>query len=252
MASRKHETAAPARTRALLVKAHPWHGISIGPEAPEVVTTFVELVPTDTVKYELDKASGLLKIDRPQQYSNICPTPYGFIPQTLCAERVGAFCAQRTGRRGIVGDGDPMDICILTEKDITHGNILVQAIPIGGLRMLDGQEADDKIVAVLRHDVTYGSWRDLSACPAPLLDRLRHYFLTYKQSPDRLAAPCEITHVYGREEAFEVIRQSHEDYRRHFGGLMGLLDSHDDSRAPGRKRPPASRDRSASSRARRG
>ena len=124
------------------------------------------------------------------------------------------MCSDRTGRPGIVGDGDPMDICVLTEKDITHGNILVQAIPIGGLRMLDGSEADDKILAVLLGDVAFGSWRDISDCPAPLLDRLRHYFLTYKQSPDRIAAPCEITHVYGREEAFEVIRRSHDDYRR--------------------------------------
>ena len=207
----------------ILVKSHPWHGVAIGAEAPEVVTTFVELVPSDTVKYELDKVTGLLKIDRPQQYSNVCPTPYGFIPQTLCAEKVGGLCSERTGRPGIVGDGDPMDICVLTEKDISHGNILVQAIPIGGLRMLDGKEADDKILAVLLGDVAFGSWRDISDCPAPLLDRLRHYFLTYKQSPDRIAAPCEITHVYGREEAFEVIRRSHEDYRDHFGALTGLL-----------------------------
>jgi inorganic pyrophosphatase len=118
-----------------------------------------------------------------------------------------------------------MDICLLTEKDITHGNVLVQAIPIGGLRMLDGSEADDKILAVLLNDAVYGRWRDLSDCPAPLLDRLRHYFLTYKQSPDRIAAPCEITHVYGREEAYEVIRRSHADYRRHFGEFTGLLDT---------------------------
>ncbi|HVQ30232.1 MAG TPA: inorganic pyrophosphatase [Vicinamibacteria bacterium] len=213
------------RALSILVKSHPWHGVAIGAEAPAVVTTFVELVPSDTVKYELDKVTGLLKIDRPQQYSNVCPTPYGFIPQTLCAEKVGELCSERTGRPGIVGDGDPMDICVLTEKDITHGNILVQAIPIGGLRMLDGSEADDKIVAVLLDDVAFGSWRDISDCPAPLLDRLRHYFLTYKQSPDRIAAPCEITHVYGREEAFEVIRRSHEDYRDHFGSLTGLLAS---------------------------
>ena len=213
------------RALSILVKSHPWHGVAIGAEAPAVVTTFVELVPSDTVKYELDKVTGLLKIDRPQQYSNVCPTPYGFIPQTLCAEKVGELCSERTGRPGIVGDGDPMDICVLTEKDITHGNILVQAIPIGGLRMLDGSEADDKILAVLLDDVAFGSWRDISDCPAPLLDRLRHYFLTYKQSPDRIAAPCEITHVYGREEAFEVIRRSHEDYRDHFGSLTGLLAS---------------------------
>ena len=231
----------------ILVKAHPWHGVSMGAEAPEVVTTFVELVPADTVKYELDKATGLLKIDRPQQYSNICPTPYGFIPQTLCAERVGELCSQRTGRPGIVGD-DPMDICVLTEKDITHGNILVQAIPIGGLRMLDGTEADDKILAVLRDDAMYGSWRDVSDCPPPLLDRLRHYFLTYKQSPDRIATHCEITHVYGREEAFEVIRRSHDDYRHHYGAWAGLLGAPRPAPRPGAARPRGRRPRPSSRR----
>jgi inorganic pyrophosphatase len=237
MRARKPKDGQLIHALGIVVKSHPWHGVSMGPEAPHVVTTFVELVPADTVKYELDKATGLLKIDRPQQYSNICPTPYGFIPQTLCAERVGELCSQRTGRRGIVGDGDPMDICVLTEKDITHGNILVQAIPIGGLRMLDGTEADDKILAVLKDDAMYGSWRDVSDCPPPLLDRLRHYFLTYKQSPDRIATHCEITHVYGREEAFEVIRRSHDDYRRHFGEWAGLLAMPDAAAAAGARQP---------------
>jgi len=237
MPATKRRRTAALEAASILVKAHPWHGVPIGADAPGVVTTFVELVPSDTVKYELDKATGLLKIDRPQQYSNVCPTPYGFIPQTLCAEKVGALCSERTGRPRIVGDGDPMDICVLTEKDISHGNILVQAIPIGGLRMLDGNEADDKILAVLLNDVVFGSWRDISDCPAPLLDRLRHYFLTYKQSPDRIAERCEITHVYGREEAFEVIRRSHEDYRDHFGSLAGLLAPKEPpTSAPGRAR----------------
>src|SRR5215471_8635692 len=98
----------------LLLRAHPWHGVAIGKSAPAVVTAYMELVPSDTVKYELDKATGLLKVDRPQKFSNVCPTLYGFIPRTLCAERVGHFCSEKTGRKGIVGDGDPMDVCILT------------------------------------------------------------------------------------------------------------------------------------------
>ena len=118
-----------------------------------------------------------------------------------------------------------MDICLLTEKDITHGNVLVQAIPIGGLRMLDGSEADDKILAVLAERRHVRELARHLRLPGPLLDRLRHYFLTYKQSPDRFATPCEITHVYGREEAYEVIRRSHADYRRHFGEFTGLLDT---------------------------
>ncbi len=212
MKARRRTPGGPPR---LAYRAHPWHGVPMGKDAPRVVTTYIEIVPTDTVKYELDKATGILRMDRPQQYSNVCPSLYGFIPQTLCAERVGALCSERTGRRGIVGDGDPMDICVLTEKAISHGDILVQAIPIGGLRMIDGQEADDKIVAVLSEDAVFGSLRDITECPAPLVDRLRHYFLTYKQGPSRAAHAVEITHVYGREEAHEAIRLSHEDYVAH-------------------------------------
>ena len=203
-------------------RAHPWHGVSMGKDAPRVVTTYIEIVPTDTVKYEMDKRTGILRMDRPQQYSNVCPSLYGFIPRTLCAERVGALCSERTGRPGTLGDGDPMDVCVLTEKEISHGDILVQAIPIGGLRMIDGKEADDKIMAVLSGDAVFGSIQDIAQCPAPLVDRLRHYFLTYKQGPDRAAHAVEITHVYGRDEAHEAIRRSAQDYEAHLAdGTIG-------------------------------
>jgi inorganic pyrophosphatase len=199
-----------------LHRAHPWHGVSIGPDAPRACTVYIEIVPTDTVKYEIDKDTGLLRMDRPQQYSNVCPSLYGFIPQTLCGDRVAALCMERTGRRGIVGDADPMDICVLTERPISHGDVLVEAVPIGGLRMLDGDEADDKIVAVLKNDAGYGAYGDIAAAPKALLDRLRHYFLTYKQAPDRLTTVVEITDVYGRDEAHELILRSQEDYTAAF------------------------------------
>ncbi|NLE36305.1 MAG: inorganic pyrophosphatase, partial [Bacteroidales bacterium] len=141
-------------------RSHPWHGIDIGNSAPEVVMTFVEMVPTDTVKYEMDKVSGYLKLDRPQRYSNVVPALYGFIPMTLTGEKVADRTMEKTGLSGIRGDGDVMDICILTEKDITHGDILVQARPIGGFRMIDGTEADDKIIAVLHNDAVYGEYAD--------------------------------------------------------------------------------------------
>jgi inorganic pyrophosphatase len=193
-------------------RAHPWHDVPIGDDAPRRVTAYVEIVPTDTVKYEMDKATGILRIDRPQQYSNVCPSLYGFLPRTLCGERVGALSGERTGRTGIVGDGDPMDVCVLTEKEISHGDILVRAIPIGGLRMVDGHEADDKIVAVLEGDAVFGGYRDIADCPPGLVERLRHYFLTYKQGPDRAGHIVEITHVYDRDEAYEAIRRSLDDY----------------------------------------
>ncbi|CCE21929.1 inorganic pyrophosphatase [Methylotuvimicrobium alcaliphilum] len=197
-------------------RAHPWHGIHPGDEAPNIVTAFIEIVPSDTVKYEIDKVSGFLKIDRPQKFSNMIPTLYGFIPQTFCAEQVAEFAEQKSGREVIGGDGDPLDICVLSERNVSHGDILLQAIPIGGFRMLDGGEADDKIIAVMKGDTFYRQWNDVSDCPVSYIDRLKHYFLTYKHLPDE-ASICEITQVYGREEAHEVIRRSLADYQSHFG-----------------------------------
>jgi len=207
----------------VLFRAHPWHGVSPGSEAPNVLTAFIEIVPSDTVKYELDKVSGLMRVDRPQRYSNASPTLYGFIPQTLCAEQVAARCEAQSGRSDIVGDDDPLDICVLAENPIAHGNVLVEAIPIGGLRILDGRAADDKIIAVLAGDASYGQFRDIHDCPAGLLERLKHYFLTYKQPPDGSSPKVEISQVYGREEAHEVIRRSQADYASRFAGLSDFL-----------------------------
>jgi len=192
--------------------AHPWHGISAGKNAPKQVSVYIEIVPSDTVKYELDKESGLLKVDRPQKFSNVCPTPYGFIPQTFCGSNIAAFCKQQTNYADMVGDGDPLDICILTEK-LVHGNILMQAIPIGGLRMIDNNEADDKIIAVMKDDITYGGYTDITDVPARLIDRLKHYFLTYKLKPGEVNNQVEITHVYNKEEAYKVIEASLLDYK---------------------------------------
>jgi len=206
----------------VLFKPHPWHGISPGEHLPEVMQCFIEVVPSDTLKYEIDKVSGYLKVDRPQKYSNICPALYGFVPKTFCGDEVAAFSLERTGRT-LEGDGDPLDVCILTDRPIQHGNILVECIPIGGLRMIDHNEADDKILAVLKSDATYGAWTDITQVPASMLDRLRHYFLTYKQAPDLGSSGCEISHVYGREDAHEVIRRSRNDYEKRFGNLEEIL-----------------------------
>ncbi|MDD5360775.1 MAG: inorganic pyrophosphatase [Ignavibacteria bacterium] len=206
-----------------ILKAHPWHGVHIGNNAPQIVTTYIEIVPTDTLKFELDKQTGYLKIDRPQLYSNICPTPYGLIPQTYCGDRVAEYCCSKTGRNGIKGDGDPLDICVLTEKVITHNDILLNAVPIGGLRMIDGNEADDKIIAVMHKDNIFGGWDDISDCPTSLIERIRHYFLTYKEAPGADKRICEITHIYGREEAYEVIKRSREDYLEKYSDINDLL-----------------------------
>jgi inorganic pyrophosphatase len=210
----------------LLFKAHPWHGVSIGRKAPELLTAYIEIVPDDEVKFEVDKQSGYLRIDRPQKYSNVCPTLYGLIPQTFCGDGVAELSAERAGRPGIVGDGDPLDICVLTEKVISHGDVLVQAVPIGGLRMIDDDEADDKIIAVMEGDMIYGGLQDISQCPAPVLDRIMHYFLTYKQPPEGGGTPeVDIPAVYGAVEAREVIARAQRDYTDRFAAAQRLLET---------------------------
>jgi len=201
---------------ATLFQAHPWHGVPPGdPEG--VVNAYIEIVPSDVVKYELDKPSGHLRIDRPQRYSSLAPSLYGFVPQTYCGEQVASRSSERTGLPGMRGDGDPMDICVLTEKSNAHGGFLLHARAIGGLRMVDGDEADDKVLAVLEQDLVFGKMHDVSQVPQGLVDRLRHYFLSYKQLPGPGARNVQIAEVYGREEAVEVLRRSIEDYRAKFG-----------------------------------
>ena len=215
-----------ARLMGLRYKSHPWHGIEVGDNAPNVITAFIEMVPTDTVKYELDKVSGYIKIDRPQKDSNVIPALYGFVPQSFCGESVANYCMQQSGREDIVGDSDPLDICVLTERDVSHGDIIVNARPIGGFRMLDGNEADDKIIAVLSHDVTYSGYTDISELPKGVVNRLKHYFLTYKDMPDageNQKKKVEIIDTYGRDEACEIINRSLEDYKCHFDSLDDIL-----------------------------
>lgn len=210
------------RLMGLRYKSHPWHGVSIGYEAPDIITCFIEMVPTDTVKYEVDKETGYLRIDRPQKYSNVVPALYGFIPQTYSDENVAEFCMEKSGKKDIKGDQDPIDICVLTEKEIVHGDILVKVKPIGGFRMIDGNESDDKLVAVLAGDTVYEDFDDISDLPPLVVDRLKHYFLTYKDLPGN-PRDVEITDIFGREDAKKIISLSQKDYRNKFEKLDALL-----------------------------
>ncbi len=199
-------------------KPHPWHGIPTWENKEKnILNVFIEIVPGDTVKYELDKKTGYLKVDRPQKFSNIVPSLYGFIPQTYSAEALADYTKGVLSRPELVGDEDPVDICVLTEKDIRHGDILLEAIPIGGLRMIDDNEVDDKIVAVLKDDAVYGHIEDIKDCPELVINRLKHYFLTYKQIPaEGETAKCEITDIYGKEEALRILELSQKDYQSHY------------------------------------
>jgi len=191
-------------------RPHPWHGLPVGPDPPALVHAFIEITPFDLIKYEVDKASGYLKVDRPQRTSALPPSLYGFVPRTYCGPAVSALMP---GTRA--GDGDPLDICVVSERPIQRAEVLLDARVIGGLPMRDADEADDKIIAVLATDPIWSGVADITELPAPLLDRLRHYFLTYKHLPED-PQPVELGATYGREHAHAVIRAAIDDYRRAF------------------------------------
>lgn len=199
-------------------KAHPWHGIPRGENVPDEVTVFIEIVPRDTVKYEVDKETGYLKIDRPQQYSNVVPANYGFIPQTYCAEGIANLARSKSDITITGGDGDPLDILVLSEHHIPRGDIILKARPIGGFCLIDANEADDKIIAVLKGDKVFEQYQEISQLPKGILERFEHYFLTYKSLPDDPNI-CEIAYSYGREESHSVIKAAIEDYAELVGRL---------------------------------
>lgn len=194
-----------------LWRPHPWHGLSIGPEPPGLVHAYVEICPFDLVKYEIDKVTGYLRVDRPQRTSSNPPTLYGFIPRTYCAGRVGDLMPEASR-----GDGDPLDICVVSERPINRAEVILTARVVGGLPMVDGGDADDKIVAVLAQDPIWGDVDDLSKLPSALVERLRHYFRTYKAAPNREDS-VSIGDSYGREHAERVILAAIDDYDAEFG-----------------------------------
>ena len=187
-------------------RPHPWHGLDPGPEPPGRVHAFIEICPFDLVKYEVDKVSGYMRVDRPNRTSSQPPTLYGFIPRTLSDARVAALMPGSAR-----GDGDPLDICVLSERPIARAEIIVTARVVGGLPMLDNGEADDKIVAVLDSDPVWDPVRDLPDLPPVLVERLRHYFLTYKLDPRRPDA-VSIGEPYDRAYAMRVIDAAIADY----------------------------------------
>jgi inorganic pyrophosphatase len=207
----KKGAAAPVRTVPIShSRPHPWHGLEEGPHPPEILNVFVEITPYDLVKYEVDKISGYLKVDRPHRTSSSPPALYGFVPRTYCGQRV-----ERLSPNAKKGDGDPLDICVLSEREITRAEVIVHARVVGGLQMVDGEEADDKIIAVLEQDLIWGSARDITDLPSVLIERLEHYFLTYKLVPGQ-APKAHIDRVYGRKHAFKVVEASMADYVEKF------------------------------------
>jgi inorganic pyrophosphatase len=177
-----------------------------------VVQAYIEITPFDLVKYEVDKSTGYLVVDRPNRSSSQPPTLYGFIPRTYCSRRV-----RELSPKAARGDNDPLDICVVSERPIDRSEIIVSARVVGGIQMIDHDEADDKIVAVLESDTVWGDAPDLSDLPSVFVERIQHYFETYKQVPGA-ATRISIETVYGREHACNVVSASIADYEDGFGG----------------------------------
>jgi len=191
-------------------RPHPWHGLSPGPNPPGELHAYVEITPFDLVKYEVDKTSGYLKVERAQRTSSLPPALYGFIPQTYAAERVAKLMPGVAG-----GDLDPLDICVLSERPIARAEVIVSARVVGGIPMVDGGLADDKIIAILEDDPVFGMIREIEDVPAILVGRLMHYFSTYKLRPES-SGSVTVNEAYGRDHAEAVVTAALEDYRREF------------------------------------
>jgi len=199
-------------------RPHPWHGLDAGEDAPNVVNAYIEITPFDTIKYEIDKATGYLRVDRPQTGSAQPPTLYGFVPRTYCGKRVADLSAPDVTQ----ADGDPIDICVVSERAITRSEIVLRARVVGGIQMIDDGEADDKIVAVLASDQFWGGVEDIKELTPALLDRLTHYFATYKLVPGK-HSNVRIERAYGREHAAQVIQASMDDYQEAYADTPPTL-----------------------------
>lgn len=192
-------------------RPHPWHGLEIGPEPPDRVLAYIEMTPFDYIKYEVDKVTGYLHVDRPQRTSSLPPTLYGFIPRTFCDQRVKAL-----SQNAVRGDGDPLDICVVSERPINRSEIFLNAVVVGVIQLLDHDEADDKIIAILENDLVYGHVRDIEELPKVLVERMQHYFKTYKMIPGQKPG-IELIGTSGHEKAKKIVNAAIQDYDDAFG-----------------------------------
>lgn len=195
-------------------RPHPWHGLDIGPSPPHIVHAYIEITPFDFMKYEVDKRTGYMVVDRPQRTSSEPPSLYGFIPRTYCGNRVGALM------KGVhEGDGDPLDICVFSERPINRAEVILEARVVGGIPMVDGGMADDKIIAVLENDLVYKDVENIHQLPGIVVERLIHYFTTYKLQPGHHrspVSPVSVGEAYDRKHAHGVIEAAIADYSARF------------------------------------
>jgi len=182
-----------------MIHNNPWHDVAIGPEAPDVVQAMIEIPKASRSKYELDKETGYLRLDRVLYSSVYYPANYGFIPRTYC------------------DDKDPLDILVLTQATILPMTIL-RAKVIGVMQMIDGGEADDKIIAVCPDDMSVSHINDIDELPPHSLKELRAFFEDYKNLEQKTVV---VNKFHNAEKAKEVVQQSQEDYITYMRDIIG-------------------------------
>jgi inorganic pyrophosphatase len=173
---------------------HPWHGVAVGTNPPEFVNGIIEIPKGSRAKYEIDKDSGLIKLDRVLYASMYYPLNYGFIPQTLGE------------------DHDPLDIVVLTQVTVVPRCIIPSKV-IGVMRMIDRGEADDKIIAVAEQDASVSHFEDVDHLPEYFKVELKHFFENYKVLENKKVIVDEFQ---SKEKAMEIILQSIEFYKKTF------------------------------------
>lgn len=180
----------------IIDKSNPWHKVPAGPKAPDIVNAIIEIPKNTRAKYELDKESGILKLDRVLFSSMYYPANYGFIPQTYC------------------DDHDPLDILVLSQITVVP-MCLVDAKVIGVMRMEDGGELDDKIIAVALHDMSVNHIEDIHDLPSHFFKELRNFFEDYKKLENKTVT---VEDFQNKQVAREIVSKSILDY----GELIGL------------------------------
>ena len=170
---------------------NPWHSVSFGDKTPDYVNCIIEIPKNTRAKYELDKESGLLILDRVLYASTYYPANYGLVPRTFC------------------DDGDPLDIVVLSQIAVVPMCVLSAKV-IGVMRMLDEGHADDKIIAVAEHDMSVNHYDDIKELPTHFLRELRHFFEEYKTLEKKTV---EVEDFQGAEVAKQIVQQSIVDYR---------------------------------------